>query len=203
MSTAKVAKVAKVAKPVGFGFVPFMLTDDDLLHDPGDMHDPLARDCGPLEVFSRAFASPDEARDGSSRRVDENVESDATRPRARPRARRENERSGVGDTAVASKRFYWNVERSCVAAGCSETTNLKARNDRRYPLCERHKRTPAVTCANGDVVCFCFYCYRAHGTDAFTTNTHTCDVQYYKRRRRRLETLSRIDHRAWLTGGGG
>ena len=153
--------------------VPFMLTDDDILHDPGDMHDPLARECGPLEYLSRALARPDPRSDAFENAVvsrdAEPIEGDAKKP---PKRR---------------PKLFWNVERPCAAVRCSETTLPNARNDRRYPLCETHKRTPAVTCANGDVVCFCFYCYRAHGTDAFTTNTHTCDAQYYKRRTRILE----------------
>lgn len=146
--------------------VPFMLTDDDLLHDPGDIHDPFARECGTLETLSRALECYADARSDAVFEDALSIEADVKRP------------------SKMRQRRFWNVERSCVAAECAETTDRKTRNDARYPLCERHKRTPAVTCANGDVVCFCFYCYRAHGTDAFTTNTHTCDVQYYKRKRR-------------------
>ena len=133
--------------------VPSMLTDANLLHDPGDMHHPVARECGPLVFFQGL-------------------------------ERKKKEENDYG-------KLFWNVPHRCVASECAETTDPKVRNDRRYPLCERHKRTSRVECENGDVVCFCFYCYRAHETERFTTKTNICDYQYHKRRRRLEERKTR------------
>ena len=84
----------------------------------------------------------------------------------------------------AAVPFPVTLEIMCNVNGCSEEIKPGARNDCRRPLCEYHKRAPKAQCADGTVVCFCFYCNKTHGVDKFTIKTNICDRQYLRRKER-------------------
>ena len=87
------------------------------------------------------------------------------------------------DQPIARKRRKkLQPDQKCSAEGCDEDLKLTARNDGEHPLCEKHKRAASARCKDGAVVCFCFYCNKAHGVEEFTHKTNICDRQYLRRR---------------------
>ena len=85
---------------------------------------------------------------------------------------------------VAKKKRKMSPFQTCAANECSEEIKLGARNDCQHPLCEHHKREPKAYCADGAVVCFCFYCNKTHDASEFLIKKNICDRQYLRRKER-------------------
>jgi len=94
----------------------------------------------------------------------------------------------VTDGAIVAKKKKRKMSpvQTCAANECSEEIKLGARNDCQHPLCEHHKREPKAYCADGAVVCFCFYCNKTHDASEFIIKKNICDRQYLRRKERSI-----------------